>query len=83
LNEPEEAGVADGLCGLDLRHPAVEGSPTHALGLVERIANAAIRSEALAALESLTDGPIIGALPLTAIGEAMGLAGGSRFHSRE
>jgi hypothetical protein len=50
LNEPEETGIADDLCGLDLLHLAIEGSPVHALGLGDRVANAAIRSNGSAAL---------------------------------
>ncbi len=76
LEEQGEAGVADGLCGLDPFHFALEGGPAHALGLVDGISDATIRSEALAALECLADGPIIGALTLATVGEAMSLAGG-------
>ena len=76
LDEQEQASVHDRLRGLDLLHLAVEGGPTHAPGLVDGIADTSLRSEALAALERLVDGPVIGALALRAIGEAMGLAGG-------
>ena len=76
MDEEEQVRVADGLCGLDLLHLPVEGSPAHALGLVDGIANAAVRSETVAALERLADGAVIRALPLAAVGKAMGLAGG-------
>jgi hypothetical protein len=48
LEEQREVGIADGLCGLDPLYLAVEGGPAHALGLVDGVSNAAIRSEALA-----------------------------------
>ena len=76
LDEPEETGIADGLCGLDLLHLAVKGGPAHPLGLVDGIADAAICSKTVAALERLADGAVIRALPLAAVGKAMGLAGG-------
>jgi hypothetical protein len=81
LDELEKTGVADRLGGLDLLHLAVEGGPAHAMGLVDRIANAAVRSETLAALERLTDGTIVGTLALAAVGQAMGLAGGEECAS--
>jgi hypothetical protein len=46
-----ELGIADSLCGLDLLHLAVKGSPAHALGFIDGISDAAICTEALAALE--------------------------------
>jgi hypothetical protein len=69
LNELEVTGTADRLCGLDLIHLAIEGGPAHALGLVDGIANAAVRSETVPALERLTDGAVIGALALRAVGK--------------
>jgi hypothetical protein len=69
LDEPEKSGIADGLGDFDLAHLAIEGGPAHALGLVDGIANAAVRSEALPALEGLTDGSVIGALALRAVGK--------------
>jgi hypothetical protein len=64
LDEPEETGIADSLCSLNLIHLAVEGGPAHVLGLVDGIADAAIRSETLAAFKCLSDGAVIRALPL-------------------
>jgi hypothetical protein len=55
LDEPKETGIADGLCGFNLLHLAVEGDPAHSLGFVDGIANAAVRSETVAALERLAD----------------------------
>jgi hypothetical protein len=52
LDEQEEPCIANGLCGLDLIHLAAEGGPTHALGLVDGIADAAICSEAVPALKA-------------------------------
>jgi hypothetical protein len=69
LDELEEAGIADGLCGLDLLQFALEGGPAHAFGLVDGISNATISSETPSALERLTDGAVIGALALAAVGE--------------
>jgi hypothetical protein len=54
LDVLEQVRIADSLCGLDPRHLAVEGGPAHAVRLVDRIANAAIRSETPPALERLT-----------------------------
>ncbi len=79
LDEPEEMSIANGLGGLDLIHLAVEGGPAQALRLVDGISNAAIRSEALAALECLTDGSVIGALPLAMVRQAMSLAWSAPF----
>ena len=76
LDELEKVGIADGLCGLDLIHLAVEGGPAHAMRLADRITNAAVRSETPPALERLADGPIVGTLALRAVGEAMDLVGG-------
>ncbi|MPR13856.1 hypothetical protein [Microvirga tunisiensis] len=53
LDEPEETSIANGLCNLDLSHLTVEGSPAHALGLVDGVSDAAIRSEALAVRKRL------------------------------
>lgn len=44
LDALNEAGVANGLGGLDLLHLAVEGGPAHALGLADRITDATICS---------------------------------------
>ena len=69
LDEPEETGIADGFCGLDLIHLAVEGRPAHPLGLVDGVFEATVRSKTLPALERLTDGAVIGALALRAVGK--------------
>jgi len=76
LDEPEETSIADGLCGLDLIHPVIEGCPGHAVELVDGTTNAAVGSKMSAALERLTDGAVIRALPLGVVGQTMGLAGG-------
>jgi len=60
LDEPDKVSIADSLGGLDLIHPAVEGRPAYAVGLVDGISGAAICSETVPALERLADGPIIG-----------------------
>jgi hypothetical protein len=65
--------IADGLCGLDLLHLTVKGGPAHALGLVDGISDASIRSKMLSALECLTDGSVIEALSLAAVGKSMSL----------
>src|SRR3954447_16831850 len=43
LDELEHVSVAGRLGGLDLLHLAFEGGPTHAVGLVDGIADAAVR----------------------------------------
>jgi hypothetical protein len=83
LDKLDELSVADGLSGFDLIHLAVESGPAHALVLVDRIAtNALLRSKALAALERLTNCPVIRALSLGAVGQTMGLAGKRRSRDR-
>jgi hypothetical protein len=76
LEDSHQVCVADGFCGLDLIHLAVECGPAYALKLVDRIANASICSEMLAAPEGLADGSVMRALALAAVGKTMGLVGG-------
>jgi len=69
-------GIADGLGRLELLQLAVKGGPTHAFGLVDASSDAAIRAEALAALEGLGDGAVMRALALRAVSKTMGFARG-------
>ena len=69
-------GGDGGLGLLHALHVAVVGSPAHALGLRDEVADALSRAEPLASLEGAAERPVPWALPLGAVAETMGLARG-------
>ncbi len=69
-------GGDGGLGLLHALHVAVVGSPAHALGLGDEVADALSRAEPLASLEGAAERPVPWALPLGAVAETMGLARG-------